>query len=120
MVETTVTRTPLALHRLDQRAEIAVAGKQHHLIDRAGELHGIDRKFDIHVAFDFAAAGLVNELLGRFGDDRVAVVIEPIDQRADRGIFLILDHGCVVEGAQKISARLKLAQQPFVIDVKAQ
>jgi len=30
------------LHRLDQRAEVAVAGEQHHVIDRARDLHGID------------------------------------------------------------------------------
>ena len=28
---------PAALHRLDQRAEIAVAGEQHHVVDVAGE-----------------------------------------------------------------------------------
>ena len=95
------------LHRLDQRTEIAVAGKQHHVVDRAGELHGIDGKLDIHVAFDLAAAGLIDEFLGRLGHDRVAVIVEPIDQRPDRRIFLILDNRGVIERAQQIAARLK-------------
>src|SRR5262249_20746975 len=38
--------------------------------------------------------------------------------RPDRGIFLILDHGSVVEGAQQISARVEFAQQPFVVDIE--
>jgi len=82
------------------------------------DLHGIDGKLDVHVAFDLAPTGLVNELLGRLGDHRVAVVIEPVDQRADRRILLILDHGRVVERAHQIAARLEFAQQPLVIDVK--
>jgi hypothetical protein len=45
------------------------------------ELHGVDRELDVHVALDLAAAGLVDELLGGLGDDRVAVVVEPVDQR---------------------------------------
>ena len=85
-----------------------------------GELHGIDRELDVHVAFDLAAAGLVDEFLGRLGDDRVAVVVEPVDQRADRGIFLILDHRGVIERAQQIAARLEFAQQPLVVDVEAE
>ena len=109
-----------ALHRLDQRAEIAVAGEQHHVVDVPGELHGIDRKLDVHVAFDLAAAGLVDEFLGRLGDDGVAVVVEPIDQRTDRGILLILDHGGVIERAHQIAARLEFAQQALVVDVEAE
>ena len=69
---------PTALHRLDQRAKIAVAGEQHHLVDMLGDLPGVDRKLDIHVAFDLAAAGLIDKLLGCFGDDSISVVIEPI------------------------------------------
>ena len=111
---------PAALHRLDQRAEIAVAREQHHVVDVAGEFHGVDGELDIHVAFDLAAAGLVDELFGRFSHDRVAVVVEPVDQRPDRGKFLILDNGGVIERPQQIAARLKLAQKPLVIDVKAE
>ena len=40
------------LYRFDQRAEIAVTRKQHHLVDMFGEFHGIDRELDIHVALD--------------------------------------------------------------------
>ena len=59
----------LALDGFDQRAEIAVAGKQHHLIDMIGQLHRVDGELDIHVALDLAAAAGVDELLGRLGDD---------------------------------------------------
>ena len=119
IVETTVTRTPCAARPRPasgnrRRRRTAPCGRC------AGDLHGVDRKLDVHVALDLAAAGLVDEFLGRLGDDRVAVVVEPIDQRPDRGIFLILDHGGVIERAQQIAARLELAQQPLVVDVETE
>lgn len=118
MVETTVTRTPL--HRLDQRAEVAVAREQHHVVDRPCDFHGIDRELDVHVALDLAPAGLIDEFLGRLGHDAVAIVVEPVDQRPDRRIFLVLGHGGVIEGAQEIAARVKLAQQTLVVDIETE
>src|SRR5260370_40582383 len=69
---------------------------------------------------DLAAAGLVDDLFGRFSHDRVAVVVEPVDQRPDRGKFLILDNGGGIESPPQIAARLKLAQKPLVNDVKTE
>src|SRR6516162_9550027 len=43
-----------------------------------------------------------------------------VDQRPNRGKFLILDDGGVIERPQQIAARLKLAQKPLVIDVEAE
>jgi hypothetical protein len=59
-------------------------------------------------------------ILGGLGDNGVAVVVEPIDQRADRGILLILDHGGIIERTQQVSARLELTQQPLVVDVETE
>jgi hypothetical protein len=73
----------LALHRLDQRTEVAVAREQHHLVDMRRHLHRRDREFDIHVALDLPPSRGIDEFLGRFGHDGIAVVIEPVDQRAD-------------------------------------
>src|SRR5437588_6315899 len=84
------------------------------------EFHRVDGELDVHVPFNLAASGLVDELLGGLGDDRVAVVIEPIDQWPDRGVLLILDHRGVIERAQQIAARLELAQQSLVVDVETQ
>jgi hypothetical protein len=67
------------------------------VIDVAGEFHSVDGELDIHVAFDLAATGLVDELFGRLSHDRVTVVVEPVDQRPNRGKFLILDDGGVIE-----------------------
>ena len=69
-----------ALHRLDQRAEVTVAREQHYLVDMPSQLHHINRKLDMHVALDLAAAARVDEFLGRLGDDGVAVVVQPVDQ----------------------------------------
>ena len=90
------------------------------MIDRARDFHRVDGKLDIHVAFDLAPSGLVDEFLRCLGDDRIAVVVEPVDQRADRGIFLILDHRGVVERAQQVTARLEFTQQALVVDVEAE
>ena len=76
---------------LDKGAESSVAGEQNHLVDLTGEIHGIDGKLDVHVSLDLAATAGVRELLHRLGDYGVAVVTEPICQRAERGIFLIFD-----------------------------
>jgi hypothetical protein len=44
-------------------------------------IHG---QFDGDVPFYFAAACPVVKLFGRFGSNRIAVVIEPIRERSDR------------------------------------
>ena len=69
-----------------------------------GNFHGVDRELDVHVSFDLATAGLIDKFFGRLGDDRIAVVVEPVDQRTDGRIFLILDHCRVVKGAQQVAA----------------
>jgi hypothetical protein len=51
--------------------QIPVAGKQRDLIDVLGELHRIDREFDIRVALDLAAAAGVDEFFRRLGDNGV-------------------------------------------------
>jgi len=74
-----------------------------------GELHRIDRELNIHVAFDLAAAAGVDEFLGRLGDDGVAVIIEPVDQRTDRRIFLIFDdRGVIVKWTPEIGPNVKV------------
>ena len=109
---------PATLQRLDQGAEIAITGEQHDLVDMFREFHGIDCEFDIHVALHLAAAAGVDELLGRLGDHGVAVVIEPVDQGPDRGIFLILDDRGVINRAKQIASALEFLEQPFVIDIE--
>ena len=64
------------------------------------ELDGVHCEFDIHIAFDLAPSGLIDKFLGCLGDDGIAVIVKPIDQRSNGGIFLILDHGGVVERTQ--------------------
>src|SRR5262249_54361925 len=38
----------------------------------------------------------------------------------DRRIFLVLDHGGVIECAQEIAVRLKLAQEALVVDIETE
>jgi hypothetical protein len=109
-----------ALHRLDEGAEIAVAGEQHHVVDVGGELERIDGELDIHVALDLAAAGRIHEFLRGFRNDAVAVVVEPVDERADRGVFLILDQSSIVERPDEVAPALELLQQALVVDIEAE
>jgi hypothetical protein len=62
----------------------------------------------------------VNEFLGRFGDDGIAVIAEPIYQWANGGIFLILYDRGVVERAHQRSPFLEIGEQPPVIDVEVE
>jgi SAM-dependent methyltransferase len=103
IVETTETRTPCAAG-LDQRLEVAVAREQHDVIDRRRQFHGIDRQLDVHVALDLPAALAVGVFLGGLGHHREAVVVQPVDQRPDRRVFLALEQRGVVEGAQQLAA----------------
>src|SRR6478736_6433356 len=109
-----------ALNGFNQRAKIAVTGKQHDLVDVLGELHGIDGEFDVHIALHLAAAAGVDEFLGCLGDDSVAVVVEPVDQRTDRRIFLILDNRRVVESAEQRTAALEFLEKALVVNVEAE
>src|SRR5690606_16522788 len=74
----------------------------------------------IHVAFDLAAAHGIRELLGGLGDDLVPVIVEPIDQRTDRRVFLVLYQCRVIIGPQEIAAFLKGLEQLSIIDVEAE
>src|SRR5580704_14324963 len=109
-----------ALHGLDQAAEIAVAREQDHVVEVLGHLEHVYGKLDVHVALDLAAAHGVGEFLGRLGDHGVAVVVQPIDQRADRRVFLILDQRRVVVGADQPAFLTKDLEQAAVVDVEAQ
>src|SRR3954466_12078289 len=68
----------------DDRRRIAAPGRRLHRPGGASSTPAA-------AARSRATAAGVDEFLGRLGNDGVAVVIEPVDQRPDRGIFLILD-----------------------------
>src|SRR2546426_8688210 len=50
-------------HRLDQRAEVAVAREQHHVVDRPCDFHGIDRRSEEHTSELQSPCNLVCRLL---------------------------------------------------------
>jgi hypothetical protein len=54
------------------------------------------------------------------GDHGVAVVIEPVDQGANRGIFLIFNDRGVIERAHQRAAALKFLEKALVVDVEAE
>jgi hypothetical protein len=74
----------------------------------------------VHIAFEFAAALAIIKLFGGFGDDGVAVVIQPVDQRADRRKLLIFNDCRILERAQNRAAALEFLQQAFVVDIETE
>ncbi|MGY4339214.1 hypothetical protein ACVWW3_004120 [Bradyrhizobium sp. LM2.9] len=83
MVDTMVTRTPrrCTASTSDRKSP---SPENRTISSRfAGELQGLDREFDVHVALDRALSGRVDELLRGLRHDGVAVVVEPIEQRLD-------------------------------------
>ena len=59
----------------------------------------------------------MNSLVG-FVTTVYPVVVEPIDQRANRGIFLIFDDRCVVERPQERASALELREEPPEINIE--
>jgi len=96
-----------SLHSFDQRAKISAAGEKHDLIDAVSKLHRIDCKLDVHVALDLPVAVGVDKFLGRLGHHGEAIVIKPIEQRANRRELLILSDRGVVKCPHQRSATLK-------------
>src|SRR3712207_4954270 len=90
------------------------------MLDMRRELQGVDRELDVHVALDLAAAARVDELLGGLRHNPVAVVVEPVNQGTNGGIFLIFDERRIIEGTYQIAAALKLLQEPLVVDVESE
>jgi hypothetical protein len=58
-------------------------------------------RLDVHVALNLAPPGLVDEFLGRLGDDGIAIVVQPIDERLERRMFIILEDDSVIERSQQ-------------------
>lgn len=54
-----------------------------------------------------------------FGNDRVAVVIQPVDQPTDRQSFPVVDDRVLVERAQQCASASEFLEEQFVVDVKA-
>jgi hypothetical protein len=109
-----------ALHGLNQRTEGAVAGKQRDLIDVLGELHGINRKLDVHVTLHLAATAGVDKLLSGLRYDGKAVVTKPVDERPKRRRLLIFEGGGVIERAHQGAATLEFREKALKVDVEAE
>jgi len=111
--------TPAHLHGSNQRTEIAVPREYHDVVQMLDQAHGIDGQLDVHIAFDLAAAERVRELLRRLGHHGVAIVVEPVDEGADGGVFLVFRQGRVVQRAYQLPLGSEQGQEALVVDVEA-
>ena len=84
------------------------------------EFEHVDRKFDVHVALDATATVRVGELARRLGDERVAVVDEPIGERPERRVFLAVEKGCGIVCPQHVRPAPEELEQASVVDVKTE
>ena len=80
------------------------------MIDMVGHFHGIDCQFDIHVALDLPPTGGIRVFLGRLGHEGITVILQPVHEGANGGIFLVLHQGGVVIGADQLAARGKFGE----------
>src|SRR5207253_4848278 len=92
----------------------------HDVIDALGHFHDVDRKLDIHIAFDPAPALRVGIFFQRLSDDREPVVVEPVDQRTKWREFLLLGEGGVIESADEQAFAREQFQQALIIDIELQ
>ncbi len=65
-------------------------------------MHRADRELDAHVTFGLSSAALVSNFLDWLWDYRDAVIVEPIEQRSDAGVFLV-EHGLRLVGIDSLS-----------------
>ena len=87
------------------------------MIQSPGELHGIDRDFDIQEPTPTRGLG---EFLGRLCNHGEAVVVQPVGQGAQRRVLLLLDDGGVVESADELALLAEQHQQLLEVNIKAQ
>jgi hypothetical protein len=80
-VDTTGDTNSTALQGFDQRAKIAVTGKQHDVIDMFCHPKGVNYEFDAHASLELAASLAIVELFCWFRNDGEAIVCKPIGQR---------------------------------------
>ena len=107
------------IDKVDNRFELVLlAGHRARMIS-SGSPITVDRDFDVHVAPHAAAALGIGELPRKLGHDGITVIIEPVEKRSNRRIFLIFDQGGVIESAKQISPRLKFFQQSLIVDIKS-
>ena len=85
-----------------------------------GQFQHIDGEFDIHIAFDAAAAGGVGKFLGGLGDQGIAVIGEPIGQRLQRRILFGFQYRRIVIGANDMRLFTKEFEQVTVIDIETE
>jgi hypothetical protein len=90
------------------------------MVEVVGARHDVDGDLDIHVSFDFLRAIGGNKRLRWFGDDRVAVVVEPINKRRQLARAVFLEDSRVVIGAVEIAMPLEERTGFGIVDVPSQ
>ena len=91
------------------------------MVDMRRQLQHIECQFHIHIAFNTPFAGFrIGKFTGQFADNGKSIVIQPVNQRAQRRKFLILGKGGVIIGADQIGVSAEITMQLGVIDIHVQ
>ena len=102
-----------------QRFEVAIPREQHHVVQEAPQPHRVDGKLDVDLAPRLPTL-TVPVLLRRLGDRRVPIVLEPIDERAERVRPVVVDQRRIIERAHELGLLAKHMQQPLEVDAEAE
>src|SRR5579863_1623096 len=83
------------------------------------QLHCIYGKIDPQVAaFYFPSTTRIDVFLRSLRDDRITVIVEPIDKRSDSRMVLIFNDRRIVEGPDQSASAGKHRKQTLIVDVK--
>jgi len=103
---------------LDEVAEGSVAREQNHLVDLIGEAMASTASSMSMFPFTLRRP-LASVNLHSLGDYSVAIVAQPICERANRGVFLI----SIIDGSRMRAARnrvFKFLEEALEVDVEAE
>ncbi len=90
------------------------------MIGMVGHGQHVDGDLDVHVAAEASSARGVGVFARGLGHQGEAVVVQPVHQRPDGRILLVVDDGGIVVGPDQHAPLAELVQQLFVIDVEIQ
>ena len=90
------------------------------MVDALRHFHHIDRKLDIHIAFNPPPPLRIGVFFQRLGDHGKAIIVKPIDQRPQGRELLLLGQRGIIKRAHQEALAGKQLQQTLIIDIELQ
>ncbi len=71
------------------------------MIQSMRRFHNIDGDFGIHITLELTLSELIGKFFRRPGDDRVAITVQPVDNRPNRRIFRLIRECGIIDRANE-------------------